>query len=123
MHHDLLGLLDCLLHVVTLLFSCVDGEDGQLVELDAVQKRWSGTNANALVGSSIHANPRVLGVHLMDNLVPLSLRIADDETMEYLVCLLGFGNCNLLLSLKDLFMFGKRLLPNFLRGFGLVFRE
>jgi hypothetical protein len=36
MHYDLLGFLDCLLHVETLLISGVSREDGELVELDAV---------------------------------------------------------------------------------------
>jgi hypothetical protein len=38
MYRDLLGFLDRLCLVVTLLLSCVDKEDGQLVKLDAVQE-------------------------------------------------------------------------------------
>jgi hypothetical protein len=112
-----------LCHVVMLLLSGVHRKDGQLVELDAVQKRWPEMNTRALVRTFIHANPGVLGVHLMDNLVPLSLWIANDETAEHLVRLLDFSNHDLLLSLEDLFIFGKHLLQNFLCGFGLVFRE
>ncbi len=78
---------------------------------------------NALVGTSIHTNPGVLGVHFVDNLVPLGLWIADNKTTEHLVCLLGFRNCIALLSLEDLFILKKRLLPDFLCSFGLVFRE
>ncbi len=79
MYRGPLGFLDRLNHVVMLLLSGVHRKDGQLVELDAVQKKRPGTNANALVGTSIHANPGVLGVHFVDNLVPLGLRIADKE--------------------------------------------
>jgi hypothetical protein len=93
------------------------------VELDAVQKRRPGTNVNALDGTSIHANPGVLGVHFVDNLVPLGSRIANNKTTEHLVCLLGFGDRVALLSLEDLLVLGKRLLLDFLRGFCLVFRE
>jgi hypothetical protein len=57
-------------------------------------------------------------VHFVDNLVPLSSRITKDETTEHLVCLLGFGNRKALLSIEDLFILGKRLLLDFLRGFG-----
>ncbi len=80
-------------------------------------------NANTFVGTSIHSNPGVLGVHLMDNLVPLGLQIADKKTTEHLVRFLGFGDHNLLRSLEDLVVFGKHLLLDFLRGFGLIIRE
>ncbi len=105
-----LGFLDHLSHVVTLLLSGIYRKDGQLVEIDAVQKRRLGTNARALVGNSVHVDPGVLGVHLMDNLVPLGLWIADDKTTEHLVCLLGLGNCIALLGLEDLLVLGKHLL-------------
>jgi hypothetical protein len=118
-----LGFLDCLSRVVMLLLGGVHREDGQLVELDAAKKRRPGTNTNALVGTSIHANPGVLGVHFIDNLVPLGSWITDDKATEHLICLLGFGNCKALLSLEELFVLRKHLLPDFLRGFGLVFRE
>ncbi len=36
---------------------------------------------------------------------------------------MGFGNRKDLLSLEDLVVLGKHLLPDFLRGFGLIFRE
>ncbi len=106
-----------------LLLSGIHRKDGQLVELDAVQKRWLGTNTNTLVGTSIHANPGVLGVHLVDNLVPMGLRIANNETTEHFECFLGVGDCNLFLDLEDHVELRKRLLQDFLRGFGLVFRE
>jgi hypothetical protein len=118
-----LGFLDRLSHVVMLLLSGVRRKDGQLVELDAVQKRRPGTNANALIRTSIHANPGVLGVHFVGNLVPLNLRIADNKATEHLVRLLGFGDRKALLSLEDLHVLGKHLPPDFLCSFGLVFRE
>jgi hypothetical protein len=62
-------------------------------------------------------------MHLVDNLVPLSLQIPDDKTMEHFVRLLGFSDCKNLLGLEDFFVFGKCLLPNFLLGFSLIFRE
>ena len=54
MSHELtyrgpLGFLDRLPHVVTLLLSGINREDGQLVELDEVKKRWPETNMRALV--------------------------------------------------------------------------
>jgi hypothetical protein len=65
MHSDLLGFLDCLLHVETLLFSSISWEDGELVELDAVLEGLPGLHTKAFVRLIIHANPRVLGVRLM----------------------------------------------------------
>ncbi len=61
-YHDSLGFLDRLRHVVTLLLNGVNGEDGQLVELDAVQEGRPGTNSNSLAGDIIHADPGILGV-------------------------------------------------------------
>jgi hypothetical protein len=118
-----LGFLDHLSHVVTLLLSGVHRKDGQLVELYAVQKGRPGKNANALVETSIHANPEVLGVHFMDNLVPLGLWITNDKTTEHLVRLLRFGNREALFGLEDLLVLRKHLLPDFLCDFCLVFRE
>jgi hypothetical protein len=66
--------------------------------------------------------PGVLGMHFVDNLVPLNLRIADNKTMEHLVCLLGFGDRVTLLRLEDLFILGKYLLLDSLHGLGLIFR-
>jgi hypothetical protein len=44
----------------------------------------------AFVRLAIHANSGVLGVHLVHDLVPLCLRLANDKTMEQqVVCLLG----------------------------------
>ena len=62
-------------------------------------------------------------MHLVDNLVLLSLRIAGNKTLEHFVSLLGFSNRDTLLGLEDFFVFGKHLLPNFLLSFSLVFRE
>ena len=42
-YRDLLGFLDHLGHVETLLLSGVNREAGQLVELDAVRERQPGT--------------------------------------------------------------------------------
>ncbi len=123
MNRSSLGFLDCLSHVITLLLSGVYKKDGQLVELDAVQERWPGTSTRALVGTSVNSNPGVLGVHFVDNLVPLGLRIANDKQTEHLECLLGLGNREDFLSLEDFFELRKRLLPKFLCGFSLVFGE
>jgi hypothetical protein len=117
-----LGFLDHLSNIITLLLSGsgVYMKDGQLVELDAVQEGWPETSTRALVGTSVNSDPRLLGVHFMDNLVPLGSRIADDEQTERL---LGFGDRKDLLSLEDFLVLGKRLLSKFLCGFSLVFGE
>jgi hypothetical protein len=39
MYRELLGFLDCLLHVEMLLLGSISREDSELVELDAVVKR------------------------------------------------------------------------------------
>jgi hypothetical protein len=105
MHRDSLGLLDPLLHVVMLLFSGVSREDAELVELDAVHEGNPGTLANALVCITIHADPRILRVHLVDDPVPLPLRLADDEATEQLISLLGHCNCNVFLGLEGFLEF------------------
>jgi hypothetical protein len=106
-----------------LLLSGINREDGQLVELGAVHERWPGTNTSALVLTSVHTNPGVLGMHLVDNLVSLSLRITKDKTTEHFISLLGFSGRDTLLGLDDFFVFGKQLLPNFLLSFCLIFGE
>jgi hypothetical protein len=68
-------------------------------------------------------DPGVLGVHLVDNLVPLSLQIPDNKATELFIHLLSFSNRETLLDLEELFVFGKHLLLNFLPSFGLDFRE
>jgi hypothetical protein len=83
-----------------LLLSGIYRKDGQLVELNAVQEGRPGTSRRALVGTSINPDPGVLGVHFVNNLVPLGLQIADDKQMEHLECLLGFGDCKDLLALR-----------------------
>jgi hypothetical protein len=110
-YHDLLGFLDCLLHVEMLLLSGVSREDSELVELDAVLKRQPGTNAKAFVRLAIHANPGVLGVHLVHNLVPLHLHLANDETTEQLVHLQGLCDCKFAHGLEVLLDLGE-LLPS-----------
>ncbi len=106
-----------------LLCSSVHREDGQLVELDAVHERQPWTNTRAFVWTSVHTNPGVLGVHLVDNPVPLSSQITNDKTMEHFISLPGFSNRDTFLGFEDFFLFGKQLLPNFLHSFCLVFRE
>ncbi len=56
-------------------FSGIDGEDGQLVELDAVQEGGPGTNSNSLVRDTVHTNPGIFGVHFLHNLVPSGLLV------------------------------------------------
>ena len=53
MHRDSLGFLDGLDHVVALLLNGVHQETGQLVQLNALQKRWPGMDANILVGNAV----------------------------------------------------------------------
>jgi hypothetical protein len=89
MQSDLLGFLDCLLLVETLLLRGVSREDGELVELDAVLERQPRLHAKAFVRLAIHANPGVLGVHLVYDLVPLHSCLANNKTTEQLVCLQG----------------------------------
>ncbi len=79
MHRDLLGLLHGLDHIVAVLFSGLHQEYGQLMELDAVQKCRPGTDTNSLVGNPVDSDPWVLGVHFLDNLVPLGALVADNE--------------------------------------------
>jgi hypothetical protein len=59
----------------------------------------------------------------MDKLVPLSLQIADDKTMEHFVSLLGFSNHDTLLGFEDFLVFKKLLPPILFLGFCLVIRE
>jgi hypothetical protein len=124
MHCDSLGLLDHLLHVVMLLFSCVSREDGKLVELDAIHELNPGFHANALVGLAIHANPGVLlCVHFINDSVPLHLRLADNKATEQLVSLLGQFNSDDFLGLEGLVKLVEFLLSCFFCGHSLVFRE
>jgi hypothetical protein len=83
-----------------LLLSSISREDGELVELNAVLGGQPGTHAKALVRLAIHANPRILGVHFMHDLVPLHLRLAGNKAKEQLVCLLGLCNCDIALGLR-----------------------
>ena len=123
MHRDSLGLLYHLLHVITLLFSCVSREDGELVELDAVHERNPGLYTDSLVGFAVDANPGILCVHLIHDSVPLRSCLADDEATEQFVCLWGLINHKGFLGLEGLVQISKLLLPCFLLGRSLVFRE
>ena len=89
MRHDSLGLLNHLLHVVMLLFSCVSREDGELVEIHAVHEGNLGTHMKALVGTAIHADPQILCVHFIHDPVPIPSRLANNKATEQLVSLLG----------------------------------
>ncbi len=119
----MLGLLDCLLHVITLLFSCVSREDGEFVELDAVHKRNPGLHLDSLVGFAVDANPGILHVHLIHDPVPLRSRLVDNEATEQFICLLGLINRKGFLGLEGLVQIGELLLPCFLLSWSLVFRE
>ena len=110
-------------HVETLLLSSIHGEDNELVELDAVLEGQPGMHAKAMVSLAIHANPQILGVHFMHNLVPLHLRLANDEATEQLICLLGFCNRKIALGLEDFLVIKKLLLALLLLGLSLVVRE
>jgi hypothetical protein len=47
-------------------------------------------------------------MHFVDNLVPLSSQIADDETTEHFISLLGFSDHNTLLGLEDFLVLGQQ---------------
>ncbi len=106
-----------------LLFSRVSREDSELVELNSVHKRYPGLHSDSLVGFAVDANPGILHVHLIHDPVPLRSRLANNEAMEQFVCLLGLINRKGFLGLEGLVQFGELLLPCFLRGRSLVFRE
>ncbi len=120
MTRDSLGLLDCLLHVVTLLFSCVSREDGELMELDAVHEQNPGFHANALVGLAIHTKPWVLCVHLIHNSIPVCSCLTDNEAMEQLVSLLSHRDSNVFLGLEGFLEIVEFFLSCFFLGRGLV---
>jgi hypothetical protein len=123
MYRDSLGFLDCLRHLVMLLFSCVDGEDGQLVELDAVQKGGPGTEMNSLMGDTVHTNPGILGVHLLHNLVPVGSLVPNDKQAKHLIGLACHSNCCALFCLEDALVLFHRSLVEFLGFLGLVGRD
>jgi hypothetical protein len=106
-----------------LLFSGVSREDGELVELNAVHGRDPGTHANALVCLAVHANLRTLCVHLVDNPIPLRLRLANDKATEQLVSLLGLCNSDVFLGLEGFLEFIELLFLCFFLCLGLVVRE
>jgi hypothetical protein len=78
MHCITLGLLDILLHVVALQLRDITREDSELVEFNAVQKRSPGLHTGSLVRCPVHCDPRILHMHLGDNLVPLSPSFANE---------------------------------------------
>ncbi len=62
-------------------------------------------------------------MQFVDNLVPLSSQITNNETTEHFESLLGFSNRDILLGLEDFLVFEKLLLPILFLGFCLVIRE
>jgi hypothetical protein len=97
---DSLGFLDYLMHVEMLLLSGISREDGELGELDAVLEGQPGTYARAFVWIAVHANLWVLGMHFVDNLVPLSLQIPDDKTTKHFVHLWASATATPFLDLR-----------------------
>jgi hypothetical protein len=93
-----------------LLLSGISREDGELVELDAVLEGQPKLHAKAFVRLNVHANPRVLAVHFLHNLVPLHLHLANDKTMEQLVRLQGLhyrkftGGLEVFIDCRELFL-------------------
>ena len=71
-----------LLHVEMLLLGGISREEGELVELNAVLEGQPRLHAKTFVRLTIHANPRVLGVHLVYNLDPLHPCLANNKTTE-----------------------------------------
>jgi hypothetical protein len=78
---------------------------------------------NSLVGFAVDANAGILSVHLVHNPVPLHSRLADNKAREQFVCLLGLIDRKGFLGLEGLVQIGEFLLPCFLLGPSLVFRE
>jgi hypothetical protein len=113
-YRDSLGFLDRLHHIVTLLLSGVHREDCQLVELDTVQKSGPGTDANSLVGDTIHADPRIFGVHFLHNLVPLGLLVPNNKQAEHLICLASHHNRSAFLCLEVPLNCSREALQSFL---------
>jgi hypothetical protein len=79
MHSDMLGFLNCLQQAETLLLSGVSREDRKLVELDSVLERHPRTCTKALVRLSIDTFPEDLGMHFLDDIVPLHSRLTDNK--------------------------------------------
>ena len=98
----MLGLLNGLLHVATLLFSCISRADGELVELDAVHERNPGLYMDSLVGFAVDANPGIIHVHFIHDTVPLRSRLANNKATEQFICLLGLINRKGFLGLEGL---------------------
>jgi hypothetical protein len=121
MHSDLLGFLDCLLHVETLLLSGVSREDGELVELNEVLEGQPRLHAKAFVLLTVHTYPRVLALHFLHNRVPFHLRLADDITTEQLVCLEGLRYCSFWAALTSSLICGEHFPFLILLGLRLTF--
>jgi hypothetical protein len=105
-----------------LLLSGVSREDGELVELYAVLKKQPGMYARAMVWLAVHANPRILGMQFMDNLVTLSLQLANDNATEQFVRRPSFSNRKTPLGREDLLVLEKLLLSLPFLGLCLVIR-
>jgi hypothetical protein len=91
-----------------LLLSGVSREDGELVEFNAVLEGQPGTYERALVLLAVCTDPpQILGVHLVNNLVSLSLQLANNKAMEQFVRLLGFSNRDTLLGLENFLILEK----------------
>jgi hypothetical protein len=77
------------------------------VELDAVLEGQPILCMKALMRLSVDAYPGVLGMHFLDNLVPLHLRLTDDEATEQLVSLQGLCPCKFAGNLQFFFDCGE----------------
>ena len=76
-YHDALWLAHHLLHVETLLFSCVSRQDRELVELNAVHQRLPGPHTRTVVCLPVDSYPGVTVKHLLNDFVPLGSRFSD----------------------------------------------
>ncbi len=74
---DSLWLAYHLLHVETLLFSCISRQYCELVELNAVRQRLSGPHTRTIVCLPVDSYPGMTVKHLLNNFVPLGSRLSD----------------------------------------------
>jgi hypothetical protein len=74
------------------------------------------------VGDTIHANPRILGVHFLHNLVPLGLLVTNNEQVGHLIRLASHCNCSAFLCLEDALELFQGSEAKLLGFFGLVGR-
>ena len=115
------GFFDRLRHLVTLLLSRIDREDGQFMELDAVQEGGPGTDSNTLVKGAVDCNPGILGVHLLHDLVPMGELVAYDKKAKHLVRLSCHSGSRATFCLKDSLELLNGSEMKFLGFFGLTF--